>query len=265
MLSQQINAVIEEQVNSIYSEISAIHQKAESKDIDLFIDKIKMLEEILRGKSIFILLDHSKLSPLYVSENGDSMGYKRERVLNGGLRFALKIIDFRQVYAARHLIKWGRDFNNLIGNNRILNSYAYICGLAFKDKQRNRRVFLLKQTSLRVDKNKEICLSLLQADEITEIYKSKSYWVQYCCDTGYTPITRFNFSNNPGKEFHRLFTKRELEILKLAAQQKKNIEIGEELNISINTVERHRKNMISKVGVIDMTALITIAKMIGAI
>ena len=261
MPNQENDYVIKEQINSIYRDLTAIHEEAQTEDIDLYIGKIKTLGEILKGKSIFMLLDHRGFNPLYVSENINSLGYSSEQILTGGFGLSLKIVDFRQIYSARHFIKWGRNFTNVIGRDRTLNSWAHICGLAFKDRQRNRRVFMIKVTPILLDKNKELSLSIIQADEITALYKSKSYWVRYCCETGYTPIVRVNFSNKPSKECYNLLTERELEILKLVTQQKKSTEISQELGISKNTVERHRKNMIAKVGVTDMTALITIAQM----
>ncbi len=265
MIEKENSTVIEEQINSIYRELTAIHEEAKSTDIHIFIEKIKVLENILKSKSVFLLLDHKGFNPWYVSKSIQNFGYTQEQVINGALGLGLKSIDFKQVYSFRHLIKWGRDFRKLIGPERMLKSYSNVCGIAFKDKQKNRRVFMLKLTCLCLDKNQKVSLSLIQADDITAIYKSTSYWVKYICDTGYTPLVRYNFSNTPNKEFNTFLTNRELEILRLAAQQKKNIEIGKELEISVNTVERHRKNMISKVGVTDMTALITIAKMVDII
>ena len=71
------------------------------------------------------------------------------------------------------------------------------------------------------------------------------------------------FSKGAKKEYPELLTPRELEILRLAGQQKSNKEIGEQLGISKNTVERHRKNMLNRVGVTDMTTLLRIVQMIG--
>jgi len=49
--------------------------------------------------------------------------------------------------------------------------------------------------------------------------------------------------------------------LQLAKINKSNQEIALLLNISKNTVERHRKNMIARVGVKDMTTLIRICQL----
>ena len=64
--------------------------------------------------------------------------------------------------------------------------------------------------------------------------------------------------NTEGKEFTLKnceekisLTKREMQILKLIAEGKSSVEIGNELFISRETVDKHRKNMIKKTGVND--------------
>lgn len=51
-------------------------------------------------------------------------------------------------------------------------------------------------------------------------------------------------------------SKREIEILLLIAAEKKSGEIAETLNISINTVETHRKHLFDKLGVSNLAGLI---------
>ena len=54
-------------------------------------------------------------------------------------------------------------------------------------------------------------------------------------------------------------TEREKEVLKLIAQNKKTKEIGEELFISINTVQSHKKNIYSKLNIHSVAELVRYA------
>ena len=54
-------------------------------------------------------------------------------------------------------------------------------------------------------------------------------------------------------------TNREIEILKLIAQEYSNAEIAEELFISIRTVDTHRRNLIEKLGVKNTAGLVRFA------
>lgn len=51
-------------------------------------------------------------------------------------------------------------------------------------------------------------------------------------------------------------TNREVEVLNLIAQEATSLEIGDTLFISVNTVESHRKNLISKFGVRNSVGLV---------
>jgi len=54
-------------------------------------------------------------------------------------------------------------------------------------------------------------------------------------------------------------TKRETEILKLICQEYTSSEMSEQLFISTNTVETHRKNLLRKVGVKNTAGLVKYA------
>lgn len=58
---------------------------------------------------------------------------------------------------------------------------------------------------------------------------------------------------------HASLTKRELEIIKLIAEEYTGPEIAKRLFISINTVETHRKNMVQKLGVKNTIGLVKYA------
>jgi DNA-binding CsgD family transcriptional regulator len=61
------------------------------------------------------------------------------------------------------------------------------------------------------------------------------------------------------------FSKRELEVLQLVAGGKTSREIAGQLFVSLQTVESHRKNMIRKAGVRNMSAVIVLAIQNGII
>lgn len=57
------------------------------------------------------------------------------------------------------------------------------------------------------------------------------------------------------RDSHNQLTNREIEILKLIVQGRLNKEIADKLNISLNTVLSHRKNIISKTGIKTVSGL----------
>ena len=61
------------------------------------------------------------------------------------------------------------------------------------------------------------------------------------------------------KQVDEILSKREIEILKLICKEYSNAEIAEKLFLSISTVETHRKNLISKLGVNNTVGLVKFA------
>jgi len=259
--NEPLNTYIDRLVNDTLS----MHTRPKEETILYFIEKIKVLESLLVGNTIYWLFDHSIFYQIYISKNVEHIGYNSEQLTKGGLLLFFKIINKKQLFTVTRIAKWGRKFLKAIGYENVIKGISYTCGLSIYDKWGNLRVYMLKQIPLSTDENGEISLSLFEVTEITPIYKSNIVWYRGTCTTKDREITRAYFSNNPSKEYNDILSTREKEILQLAAKQKNNQEICEILDISKNTVERHRKNMISKVGVTDMTALIHIGQMMKII
>jgi DNA-binding NarL/FixJ family response regulator len=61
------------------------------------------------------------------------------------------------------------------------------------------------------------------------------------------------------KRVDEILSRRELEVLKLICREYSNAEIAEKLFLSVSTVETHRKNLISKLGVNNTVGLVKFA------
>jgi len=72
-------------------------------------------------------------------------------------------------------------------------------------------------------------------------------------------------SHEEEKDNTNTLSQREIEVLRLIASGKINKEIAQELNISINTVLSHRKNLTSKLGIKSISGLSFYAMMNGII
>ena len=101
---------------------------------------------------------------------------------------------------------------------------------------------------------------LFFANDVSHLVKGDFYWGRYLVKGEVEG--KFYSKDKEYKGNGDIFSERELEVLKLIEELKTNIEIGEKLFISPNTVQQHRKNMLAKTGALDMTALVQICKLI---
>lgn len=72
-------------------------------------------------------------------------------------------------------------------------------------------------------------------------------------------------TNHHEEEPSSTLSSREIEVLRLIALGKINKEIAQELNISINTVLTHRKNLTAKLGIKSVSGLSFYAMMNGIV
>lgn len=71
-----------------------------------------------------------------------------------------------------------------------------------------------------------------------------------------------NFTNNISvndRKIEEILSRREIEVLELVCKEYSNVQIAEKLFISVSTVETHRKNLISKLGVNNTVGLVKFA------
>lgn len=79
----------------------------------------------------------------------------------------------------------------------------------------------------------------------------------------YFPEDCKNLLSNFRPEKPQEITSRELEILQLIASEWKSSEIAKKCNISISTVENHRKNIFRKLEVSNVAGMVSVARDIG--
>ncbi len=235
-----------------------------SVDMPGLIEKIQVLEQFSLDKNkIFCLFSQVDFYFTYISENVEKIvGFSPTMIYKGGLRFAFKIVHWNVLPMAIKVHQWGDRFRELISHLKGKGNHnAYFCGVKIKDKWGKLRIFFVKQKILHFTKGGKPLLSFLEMEEITTIYKGDFFWTRFSVDYQDEKHCRAFFSTGKKKEYADLFSNREMELLRLITQQKNNTEISEILEISKNTVERHRKNMIARIGVIDMTGLIYICRL----
>lgn len=246
-------------------ELHKIYQTDKNIDTTQYIEQIKILEQYSLDKNrFFALFSQVDFYFLYLSKNLETVtGYKPKEIYQKGLRFAFKTIYWKQLPLALKVHQWGDAFRKVLGKQiaHTAKQEIFFCGVKLKDKQGEWKVLFLKQRILSTNEAGKPILSFLDMEDITTIYKSDSTWARMTAQTDNAIINRAYFQSGKKKEYADILSAREMEILLLILAKKNSATIGEALGISKNTVERHRKNMIARLGVTDMTALIRICQL----
>ncbi len=227
-------------------------------NIDRFIEEIKVIEKYSFNKKVYMLWDHVRFLPIYISNNVEKFGYTPEEVYKMSLFQAIKRVYWKQIPLLVKVHKDGEKFRKISKAINVKDIEAFGCGAKLKDKWGNIRTFFFKQRNLSISKKRKPLVTFIEAEDITHLYKSNLAWSRVVDKSTDIPIVRIFSSAN--KMTNELLSKREIEILKLITKNKDSASIAQNLNISLETVKKHRKNMIAKTGVKDMTALIYICK-----
>ena len=106
------------------------------------------------------------------------------------------------------------------------------------------------------DSKKESSLCFLEVEEISTLYAGSLYWIQYIANRPTKTHSRVYFSSGKKKEAPHLLTPKELKVVDLIAKNYSSSEIAAELEVSSETIKKHRKNILAKTNAKDLTSLI---------
>ncbi len=229
------------------------------------IDELNLLEKFsfTNKNKFYVLFNQIDLSLIYISGNVRGTGYTPQEIYDMTLLDALKRIYWKHVPWVSKVHIDGKAFRDLTKYSSIKNHEFLYCGIKLKDRWGNIKTFLCRQKFLSTNKKEKPVLSFVMAEDITSIYKSDLGWCQAVDYTKEIPLKRvFFFQGNTSAQ---LLSNRELDILRLIIKNMDSATIANRLKISIETVKKHRKNMIAKVGAKDMTALIYLCQQANVI
>jgi DNA-binding CsgD family transcriptional regulator len=219
--------------------------------------------EILSENSpnLYMVFDWTDLSIHYVSKNiFDKIGYTREQLSENQFRLLFKILKFEHIFFFAKVLFWDKVANVQLTQQMRHESYSFvICGLTFKHKNGHFVKTMIRSYGLEINQKGFPIYGIIEFTEINHLLKSDDYWVMVSAGkTNKKSIVFFSTElNNKGTY---LLSPRELEILKLIEKGLTSKEIAAILFLSVGTVEKHRKNMLGRVGATDSNALIELCK-----
>ncbi len=215
-------------------------------------------------KSVKIIFDQVNFKILNISENVETLsGYSAVSLRNTSITSFLSFVVFDHMFFLYVWVKW---LNQICGKYEKIptDSIATFCGVKIRHKDGHIMRLMIRQTGLEFLENGAMKISVITADDISHLLKSDFYWGRMEFGEHKRYIHHLN-STDKKDVSQDILTDREKEVLNRIAYGMESKEIGKEIFVSPHTVDNHRRNMISKTGARDTTALVQICKMAGVI
>ncbi len=228
-------------------------------------EKIKSLEKLetflVPQDTLIFLIDFTKFNLLYVGGNTEKIwGYTKDEIHKMNAKIIFKMMTLRHADFPLRTIFWTLDTRKKI-NSPIKNERDYFCGVKLKHKKGHKIRSFFRLHVLEHDQKNNPTLILYYINDISHLMKDNFYWGRYTNGEENENVHFFTTQKGRKKTFPDVLSPRELEVLSFLEKGNNSREIAETLSISLNTVEKHRKNMLARPGTKDTTALIQICKM----
>lgn len=250
---------LKEQYNSIKDSLQCLVNDSNYVQFESHIQMLKTMAEI-ENRSIAIYDLHQKRFLVKQDANIALLGYDSDESDHNNIeKYHEKVHpdDIGFLYETEIM---AHDFFHSIPAQERKN-YKLIYDFRVKSKSGMYLRFMHQLLVFECDSEQKSWLLLILTDVIEENATEKRPR-RYMMDIRTKQISLFNDSIVKRKH---LFTKREREILYLLAQGLESDAIADKLFISINTVNNHRQNILSKTGAANTTQVLIFAKRIAMI
>jgi DNA-binding CsgD family transcriptional regulator len=232
----------------------------EEIDYEQYIEQLKIVETITkhRGGTV-ILFDRKNLRIIHIT--GNASGNNKEDVKKIQYFFHALTKDHKTfpLIAA----KWVVEVLSKLSDEERKSLYVNYCGVHLIHPVSNQNLrWNIASMNLNNGSVKNSPLVLIVINNIAHLLKGNGYWFRASSDSGKV----FSYFSEDGQSYEEdIISVREKEILQYIFQGMNTKEIAKLLQISPNTVDNHRRNMLARTGAKDTTALIQLCQMNGVL
>jgi DNA-binding CsgD family transcriptional regulator len=137
-------------------------------------------------------------------------------------------------------------------------------GVKFCNKAGETMKWYISALPVESDADGKPLLIFISVQDITHLMKGDDYWIRGVYGKEEKKIFVYHSSEDKIQE-QEILSEREKEVLKYIIQGLNTRQIAKVLDISPNTIDNHRRNMLARTGTRDTTALIHLCKMMGIV
>lgn len=218
------------------------------------------LQALSLSKFGFCVIDIKKMQYLHVSSNAyEITGWPNDEYMKGGVQFAFSALMPESQHGMIRFSQLINEYFKKLPNHDKIN---YRC---YWDYQINSptgvKTLLQQDYVLNYDDEGHITILLAICMDIRN-YKSDKCLHLRLTNGIENLVYEFGLANNVLTELEPL-SKRELEIAQLINKSNDSTSIAKSLNISLHTVNTHRRNMLDKLHVRDSLEMSNLLKVLG--
>ncbi len=260
-MSQDLESIIA-QVRSIWTEMTQTHpEKSNTKLYDeASLDLVSQ-----NSNTVIAILSIKDYRKLYISKNvGGIWGYTAEDYPTLGILQYIRMLSFDH---ALFPIKAGSFYVKCLKDASFedkVNQKIVFVGAKFRTREGKMNRTFIHTSHLSEDEERNPINIINSIQDISHLMKDDFWWMRF--SYGEYPQKIKHYHSSIGKTVEGdILSDREKDILRLIHQGMDSPEIAEKLFLSLATVHTHRRNMLARTGMKDVTALLQIALSSGII
>lgn len=257
-----MNEILLQQLMRVWSEIYSENQ-SDATRLNNELEQMTILKFADNNKIFACIVNLVDLNIEYATPNcQDVLGIKVEINNTESFNTLLGCLDPEHVEGLSMMIEEIRALAPDLKKWTGIESFTYsICGVKYIHSQKSNIRLLNRNVVLEFNEHNQPIKVLRLFQDITHLVKSDLFCMRMKIIGRERTFLMSKRSDSNEYVKQDLLSDREKEILILIAQGKETDEIAKILFISKTTVNNHRQNMLNKIGVRDITALIQIARL----
>jgi DNA-binding CsgD family transcriptional regulator len=250
------------QARSIWADMTNEHPDvSEKKSYDE--NSLDLLSQ--NSNSVIAIVSLKGYKELYLSNNVEKIwGFSHQTNPIIGILQYIKMLTFDHALFPIIGGKWYLKCVKSLSFEEKLNQKIIFVGVKFKTRFGKVIRTFIHTSHLDEDADRNPVNVINSVQDISHFMKDDFWWMRFSYGENNEHIKYYH--SESGKTFEGdIISDREKDILRLINQGMDSPEIAETLFLSLSTIHTHRKNMLARTGMKDVTALLQIALSIGMI
>lgn len=250
------------QAKSIWKDITENHSE---KNVVSSYDEEALNLLSKNAHTVIAIIGLKNYQKLFISQNvKEVFGYTAEDEPNLGILQYIQMMAFDHILFPITAGRWYLKCLKEISFEEKINQKIDFVGAKMKTRQGKTMRIFIQTTHLDEDDKRNPINIINTLQNVSHLMKDDFWWMRFCYGENSSKVKYYH--SDSGKSFDSdILSDREKDILKLIQDGYDSQEIADKLFLSLATVHTHRRNMLARTGMKDITALLQIAISIGMI